>query len=91
MTTINNYPVENSINRLLFWAATNPLVKNPDGTVTLYIQRMRPGQGQGIKLATSPSFGRWYIILRAYPPEQRTIESAYNTDVYSPGPALKVN
>jgi hypothetical protein len=54
-----------------------PLIKNPDGTVTLYIQSMSPGKDKEANWLPSPSSGRWYITLRAYPPEQRTIESAY--------------
>ena len=85
----NTYTIENSINRY-FLGSDTPLIKNPDGTITLYLQRMSPGKDKESNWLPSPSFGRWYILLRAYPPEQRTIESAYNTDVYSPGPAVKV-
>ncbi len=69
----NTYTVENSINRY-FLGSDTPLIKNPDGTVTLYIQSTSPGNDKEANWLPSPSSGRWYILLRAYPPEQRTIE-----------------
>ena len=85
----NQYTVENTINRYCL-GSDNPLVKNPNGTVTLYIQSTSPGKDKEANWLPSPSSSRWYIIMRAYPPGRRMIESEYNPDVYSPGPAMKV-
>jgi hypothetical protein len=85
----NQYPVENPINRYSL-GSDNPLVKNPNGTITLYIQSASPGKDKEANWLPSPRSGRWYIVLRAYAPGQRTIESAFNTDVYSPGPVVQV-
>lgn len=85
----NNYPVENPINRYAL-GSDDQLIKNPDGTVTLYIQSKSPGKDKEANWLPSESSGRWYGILRVYPPGQRMIEATYNTSAYSLGPAIKV-
>ena len=50
----NTYTVENPINRY-FLGSDTPLIKNPDGTVTLYIQITSPGKDKDA-LATFTGF-----------------------------------
>ena len=88
MYDYSNYSVENPINRYSL-ASDNPLIKNQDETVMFYILSTSPGKDKEANWLPSPSSDRWYIMLRAYSPEQLTIESAYNTDIY-PSPAVKM-
>jgi len=85
----NNYTVVNPINRYSL-GSDNPMVKNPDGTVTIYLQSESPGKDKEANWLPSPKSGRWYLNLRAYAPGQRTIESAFNSDVYAPAPIVEV-
>ena len=79
----NNYTIMNPINRYAL-GSDDPLKKNPDGTVTLYFQSTSPGADKESNWLPTPASGRWYLNMRAYAPEQKTIESAYNSDVYAP-------
>ena len=84
----NNYTVENPIHRYSL-GSDDPLTKNSDGTVTLYLQSESPGTDKEANWLPTPKSGRWYINLRAYAPGQRTIESAFNYDVYAPAPIME--
>jgi len=79
----------NPINRYSL-GSDDPLKKNADGTVTLYFQSTSPGKDKESNWLPTPASGRWYINLRAYAPGQRTIESAFNSDVYAPAAIVKV-
>jgi DNA sulfur modification protein DndE len=85
----NNYTVENPINRYSL-GSDNKLIQNKDGTVTLYLQSASPGSDKEANWLPTPNSGRWYINLRAYAPGRRTIESAFNHDVYAPAPIVAV-
>jgi len=85
----NNYTVVNPINRYSL-GSDDPLKVNADGTVTLYFQSTSPGKDKESNWLPTPKSGRWYINLRAYAPARRTIESAFNYDVYSPAPIVEV-
>lgn len=85
----NNYTVENPINRYSL-GSDDKLIMNKDGTVTLYLQSTSPGKDKEANWLPTPKAGRWYINLRAYAPGRRTIESAFDTNVYSPGPVVQV-
>ena len=85
----NNYTIENPINRYAL-GSDDPLIKNPDGTVTLYLQSTSPGADKEANWLPTPKSGRWYINLRAYAPAESTIESAFNSDVYAPAPIVQV-
>jgi hypothetical protein len=68
----------------------NPLIKNADGTVTLYFQSTSPGKDKEANWLPTPKSGRWYMNLRAYAPAPSTIASAFNYDVYAPAPIEEV-
>ncbi len=85
----NNYTVDNPINRYSL-GSDNPLVKNPDGTVTLYLQSTSPGRDREANWLPTQSSGRWYINLRAYAPGRRTIQSAYDPRVYAPAGIVRI-
>ena len=85
----NNYTVVNPINRYSL-GSDNPMIKNPDGTVTIYLQSESPGKDKEANWLPSPKSGRWYLNLRSYAPGQRTIESAFNSDVYAPAGIVEV-
>ena len=85
----NNYTVVNPINRYSL-GSDNEMIKNSDGTVTIYLQSESPGKDKEANWLPSPKSGRWYLNLRAYAPGQRTIESAFNSDVYAPAGIVEV-
>jgi DNA sulfur modification protein DndE len=85
----NNYTVENPINRYCL-GSDNKMTMNKDGTVTLYLQSTSPGTDKEANWPPTPRSGRWYINLRAYAPGVRTIQSAFNHDVYAPAPIEEV-
>jgi DNA sulfur modification protein DndE len=85
----NNYTIENQINRYSL-GSDDPLKMNADGTVTLYFQNTSPGPDKESNWLPTPESGRWYMNLRAYAPEQETIQSAFNYDVYAPAPIVEV-
>jgi hypothetical protein len=75
---------------VLAWMLLNPLIKNADGTVTLYFQSTSPGKDKEANWLPTPKSGRWYMNLRAYAPAPSTIASAFNYDVYAPAPIEEV-
>jgi len=85
----NNYTVVNPINRYSL-GSDDPLKMNADGTVTLYFQSENPGPDKQSNWLPTPKSGRWYMNLRAYAPAPRTIQSAFDTQVYSPAPIVEV-
>jgi DNA sulfur modification protein DndE len=85
----NNYTVENPINRYSL-GSDDPLIKNADGTVTLYFQSTSPGKDKEANWLPTPKSGRWYMNLRAYAPAPRTIQSAFDYNVYAPAPIMEV-
>jgi len=85
----NNYTVVNPINRYSL-GSDDPLKKNADGTVTLYFQSTSPGKDKESNWLPTPASGRWYLNLRAYAPADKTIQSAFNYDVYAPAGIVQV-
>ena len=85
----NNYTIVNPINRYSL-GSDDPLKLNADGTVTLYLQATSPGKDKESNWLPTPAAGRWYINLRAYAPGQKTIESAFDSNVYAPAPIVAV-
>ena len=85
----NNYTVVNPINRYSL-GSDDPLKMNPDGTVTLYFQSTSPDKDKESNWLPTPASGRWYMNLRAYAPTDKTIESAFNSDVYAPAGIVQV-
>lgn len=74
----DNYTVPNPINRYMLGSDTN-LKRNPDGSVTLYIQSESPGAGQESNWLPAPKSGQFYLIPRAYAPAPEAIEILTNS------------
>jgi hypothetical protein len=69
------YFVANPIRRYAIGDRTRGLVRDPDGSLTLYIQHRRPASGESNWLP-APS-GRFYLILRIYHPKQEVLTRRY--------------
>ena len=63
----NNYTVPNPINRYMLGSDSSGLKHNPDGSLTIYIQKESPGPDKESNWLPCPS-GRFYATPRAYMP-----------------------
>ena len=62
--------IENPINRYLINSPMLPgMKKNADGSLTLYIQKDSPGQGQGSPTGCPRRNGPIYLVMRLYWPK----------------------
>jgi hypothetical protein len=87
--TMYNLPgqllVNNSLNRYKLSNATEGLVKNSDGSMTLYLQHDAPKDAkQKANWLPAPAEGDFYLILRMYGPEKQIIDGKWK----SPAPEL---
>ncbi|WP_447744002.1 DUF1254 domain-containing protein [Pseudomonas nicosulfuronedens] len=64
--------VDNSLQRYCL-SSRDPLLRDADGGVTLYIQADSPGQGHEANWLPSTRQGPFNLILRIYGPEQRVV------------------
>lgn len=80
----NNYNIENSIHRYSLGSDDN-LKKNPDGSVTIYIQSNSPGKDKESNwLPTGKDVVPIYLILRSYAPGQAMIDALSDPNAYMP-------
>jgi hypothetical protein len=86
----NYYPVPNPINRYVLGSDTPDLKKNPDGSVTIYLQRESPGKDKEANWLSTPT-GPFLLILGTYAPGQAILDSLTNPSAYVPPPAMLVN
>lgn len=69
--------IDNPINRYLINSPMLPnLRKNPDGSLTLYIQKDSPGPDREPNWLPAPN-GRFYMILRLYGPSEEVIDGTW--------------
>ena len=69
--------IENPINRYLINSPMLPnLVKNPDGSLTIYIQRNAPGMNRDANWLPAPD-GPVYLIMRLYWPMEAALKSTW--------------
>jgi DNA sulfur modification protein DndE len=63
--------------------------KNPDGSLTIYLQNKSPGKDKEANWLPAPE-GPFLLILGTYAPGAELIESLSNPSAYIPPPAVVV-
>jgi hypothetical protein len=77
----NNYTVPNPIERYSLGSDNKTLKRNPDGSLTLYLQKDSPGAEHEAKWLPAPA-GDYYLILRAYAPGEALIRAQSEPDAF---------
>ena len=85
----NAYPVPNPIDRYVLGSDYPDMKKNPDGSLTIYIQHDSPGQDKEANWLPAPA-GPLILILGTYAPGEALIEALSNPSAYIPPPAVLV-
>ena len=84
----NCYPVANPINRYVIGSDVD-MKKNPDGSVTIYIQTDSPGKDKESNWLPSP-MGSMIMVISAYAPGPAMVETLSNPNAYVPPPVVAV-
>ncbi len=63
----------------------DPLVKNADGTLDLYVQTTAPGGDKNANWLPPPTEGRFALVLRLYWPETTVLDG-----VWAPPPVMRI-
>jgi DNA sulfur modification protein DndE len=79
----DGYFVDNELNRYAIGDRSN-LEKNPDGTLSIYIQHANPGEDKESNWLPTPS-GAFNMMLRAYYPKEEMLKGSWII------PAVKIN
>ena len=69
----NSYPVPNPINRYVLGSDYPEMKKNPDGSLTVYLQNKNPGKDKEANWLPAPA-GPFLLILGTYASGQAMIE-----------------
>jgi hypothetical protein len=85
----NSYPVPNPLNRYVLGSDYPDMKKNPDGSLTIYLQADNPGKDMEANWLPTPR-GPFLYILGTYAPGNALIESLSNPSAYTPPPAVVV-
>jgi hypothetical protein len=85
----NSYPVPNPINRYVLGSDYPDMKKNPDGSLTIYLQHDNPGKDREANWLPGPA-GPFLLILGTYAPGQAMIDSLSDLNAYVPPPAVVV-
>jgi len=85
----NYYPVPNPINRYVLGSDYPDMKKNPDGSLTIYLQHTSPGEEKEANWLPAPA-GPFLLILGTYAPGEALIESLSKPSTYTPPPAVVV-
>ncbi len=64
----------------------DPLVKNADGSIDLYVQRSSPGGDQGHNWLPTPATGRFSLVFRLYWPKLDALDGPW-----APPPVVRVS
>ena len=75
----NNYTVPNAINRYALGSDDKTLKLNPDGSLTIYLQKDSPGPAKEANWLPAPA-GQYYLLLRAYAPGDALLLSRTEPD-----------
>jgi hypothetical protein len=86
-----NYPVANPIDRYMVGSDNADLKKNPDGSFTIYIQSDEPGPERRSNWLPAPATGRFYLIPRAYAPNQQAIDILSHPGSWPVPPVVRVD
>jgi DNA sulfur modification protein DndE len=85
----NSYPVPNPINRYVLGSDYPDMKKNPDGSLTIYLQNTSPGKDKEMNWLPAPA-GPFLLILGTYAPGQAVIDSLSNPSAFVAPPAVVV-
>jgi len=85
----NYYPVPNPVNRYVLGSDDPDMKKNPDGSVTIYLQNKSPGKDREANWLPTPA-GPFLMVLGTYAPGAALIESLTNPGAYVPPPAVVI-
>ncbi|MGA7658235.1 MAG: DUF1254 domain-containing protein [Methylocella sp.] len=85
----NNYTVSNPIERYSLGSDNKTLKRNPDGSLTLYLQKDSPGAEHEANWLPAPA-GDYYLILRAYAPGEALIQAQSEPDAFPLPPIVLV-
>ena len=77
----NNYTVPNPIKRYSLGSDNKTLKRNPDGSLTLYLQKDSRGAEHEANWLPAPA-GDYYLILRAYAPGEALIQAQSEPDAF---------
>ncbi len=79
----NNYTVPNPIDRYSLGSDDGKMKLNPDGTLTIYVQKESPGPDREANWLPAPA-GLFYLALRAYAPGAAMVDSLTDPTAYEP-------
>ncbi|HUZ91710.1 MAG TPA: DUF1214 domain-containing protein, partial [Methylocella sp.] len=79
----------NPINRYSLGSDDKTLKRNPDGSLTIYLQKDSPGAGKEANWLPAPE-GDYYLILRAYAPGEALIRSQKEPNAFPLPPIMLV-
>ncbi len=85
----NNYTVTNPINRYSLGSDDKTLKLDPEGSLTIYLQKESPGPEKESNWLPAPA-GDYYLILRAYAPGEALIRSQTDRDAFPLPPIVLV-
>ena len=68
---------KNAIDRYTL-GSNDPLKKNPDGSIDIYIQRESPGKGKEANWLPAPESGHFSLTMRLYWPELAVLSGAWS-------------
>ena len=80
---VNDYPISNPINRYPLGSDSPGMLHNPDGSLTVYLQRYTPGTDKAANWLPCPP-GRFFLALRAYAPAEAMVRSLTDPASYEP-------
>ena len=80
---VNDYPISNPINRYSLGSDNAGMQHNPDGSLTIYLQRYTPGTDKAANWLPCPP-GRFFLALRAYAPAKAMVRSLTDPAAYEP-------
>jgi hypothetical protein len=85
----NSYPVPNPLNRYILGSDYPDMKKNPDGSLTIYLQADNPGPDKEANWLPTPR-GPFLYILGTYAPGEALIDCLSDPGAYTPPPAVVV-
>jgi hypothetical protein len=85
----NNYTVPNPLNRYSLGSDNETLQRNPDGSLTIYLQKDSPDAEKEANWLPTPA-GDYYLILRAYAPGEALIRSQTDPAAFPLPPIMLV-
>ena len=80
---VSCYPVPNPINRYVFGSDIKDAKKNPDGSLTVYIQADSPGKDKESNWLPSPG-GSMTMVISSYAPGPAMVKSLSDPNAYIP-------